>query len=113
MVDTYEAILNQYQIKTIKISRDEGDNQAIDGLRVATMHRVKGLQFDYMLIPCVNDDILPLQSVLGRLTDETTKANFIQQERSLLHVAVTRAKIGAIVSSYDQCSLLITNTLTF
>lgn len=112
LVNTYEAILNQHQIKTTKISKDEGDNQAIDGLRVATMHRVKGLQFDYMLIPCVNYDIIPLQSVLGKLTDETAKNNFIQQERSLLHVAVTRAKRGAIVSSYDQCSFLITNSLT-
>jgi DNA polymerase III delta prime subunit len=112
LVDKYIAMLNQNQIKTQKIISDEADNQSIDGLRVATMHRVKGLQFDYMLIPSVNYDIIPLQSVLGKLTDETAKSNFIQQERSLLHVAVTRAKRGAIVSSYGQCSFLITNTLT-
>ena len=107
LVKKYLSMLDQHEVKTQTIQKDEADNQAIDGLRVATMHRVKGLQFDYMLIPSVNHDIMPLQSVFDRLTDETARDNFIQQERSLLHVAVTRAKQGAIVTSYDQCSLLI------
>lgn len=110
LLKQYISKLDQHQIKTQKISKDEADNQALDGLRIATMHRVKGLQFEYMLIPAVNHDILPLQFVINKLTDETARTNFIQQERSLLHVAVTRAKQGAIISSYSRSSSLLTES---
>jgi superfamily I DNA/RNA helicase len=109
LVKKYLAIFKQKRINIQKIISDGADDQSRDGLRIATMHRVKGLQFEYMLIPSVNHDIIPLSSVFNKLTDETAKVNFIQQERSLLHVAVTRAKQGTIVTSHGKCSSILKN----
>jgi superfamily I DNA/RNA helicase/mRNA-degrading endonuclease RelE of RelBE toxin-antitoxin system len=109
LVNKYKEILKQNKIKTKEIVKDQADDQSVDGLRIATIHRVKGLQFEYMLIPAVNYDIIPLASVLDQLTNDTDKNNFIQQERSLLHVAVTRAKQGAIITSYGKPSNILVN----
>jgi DNA helicase-2/ATP-dependent DNA helicase PcrA len=54
------------------------------GVRVLTMHASKGLEFDRVYIPDLNDGILP-----GRRFRD---AGGIEEERRLLYVAMTRAR---------------------
>lgn len=108
LVDKYCTALSANGIEVKKISRSQPDNLAESGVRVATMHRVKGLQFDYMLLPSLSADVLPSQYGLSRCADETAKQDFINGERSLLHVAATRAKKRVFVTYQDAPSSLLT-----
>ena len=74
------------------------DDPSDPSVRLATMHRVKGLEFDQVLIPCLDSDQMPLKSALGCKPDQVSRELFEQQERSLLHVAATRAKKRVVIS---------------
>ena len=68
------------------------------------MHRVKGLQFDYMLLPSLSGGVIPLDAAIMHCSDETAKQLFVDSERSLLHVAATRAKKRVFVTYYGEPS---------
>lgn len=72
------------------------------GIRVATMHRAKGLEFDYVVVPDV--DQCPPPSQVYKCAGDKVKLNQLyQQERNLLYVAMTRPRkellVTAVVSS--------------
>lgn len=56
----------------------------VQGVHVITMHGAKGLEFDRVFLPDVNDGIIPGKDCL------TVEA--LEEERRLLYVAITRAK---------------------
>lgn len=60
----YEAALQSTGLATYMIKRSAAENRSTPGLRLATMHRVKGLEFDHIIIAGVNEGIVPLQMVL-------------------------------------------------
>lgn len=64
------------------------------GVRFATIHRVKGLEFDYMIVVEANKDVLPLKSALDQCdrTDPAALDLAQKKERALLYVALTRAR---------------------
>lgn len=71
----------------------EGDTRehAGSGVRLATMHRVKGLEFSHVLIVDAGAERLPL--LYGIETDNPAEqADALLQERCLLHVAASRAR---------------------
>ena len=72
-------------------------------MRIATMHRVKGLEFKYVFIAAVNNRILPLTSAIDR-TDDIAEAESITSEKCLLYVAMTRAQKGVYITSYGRSS---------
>jgi superfamily I DNA/RNA helicase len=80
------------------INADESDDPSNPALRLATMHRVKGLEFDQVFLPELDASQMPLQVELNKRPDQLSKDLFEQQERSLLHVAATRAKKRVVVS---------------
>lgn len=63
------------------------------GVRIATMHRVKGLEFDAVAVVDVNSDTVPptvaLESTSG---DKVAVRELCKQYRSLLYVSLTRAR---------------------
>ena len=73
------------------INADESDDPSDPALRLATMHRIKGLEFDQVFLPELDDSQMPLQVELNKRPDQFSKDLFEQQERSLLHVAATPA----------------------
>jgi superfamily I DNA/RNA helicase/mRNA-degrading endonuclease RelE of RelBE toxin-antitoxin system len=104
LLEKFEVALRSRNIPTKRIHRNRPDNLLEDGVRIGTMHRVKGLQFNYVCLPGLNADVLPLRTGLDRCSDETAQQRFIDGERSLLHVAATRAKKQVIVSYYGKPS---------
>ena len=80
------------------INEKESDDPSDHSLRLATMHRVKGLEFDQIFLPRLDDIQMPLRFELNQKPDETSKDLFIQKERSLLHVAATRAKKRVVIT---------------
>ncbi|ERT08720.1 uvrD-like helicase C-terminal domain protein [Lyngbya aestuarii BL J] len=106
-LEQYEAALKNLNFPVKQIHRDQPDNPSEPGIRMGTMHRVKGLQFDYVFIPGLNSDSLPLQNGLNDCADSASQERLINGERCLLHVASTRAKKQVIVTYYGQPSSLL------
>ncbi|MBS9996660.1 DEAD/DEAH box helicase [Vibrio alginolyticus] len=69
-----------------------------EGVRLATMHRVKGLEFRYLFIVSANSGVIPL-NILDS-DDPIEKKDHDFNERALLHVAATRAITQLFISSY-------------
>jgi superfamily I DNA/RNA helicase len=74
------------------------------GLRLATMHRVKGLEFDRVIIAGVNEGLVPYEGAGSDSTDPTVQKEFDVRERALLYVAATRAKKEVVVTSFGKAS---------
>ncbi len=99
----YESSLKEKGIKTYLIKRSIADDRNAAGLRLATMHRVKGLEFDEVIIASVNDGVVPLQSSLfGDSSDMAEETDNL--ERALLYVAATRAKKKVLMTCYGESS---------
>lgn len=77
----------------------EAENRQKQGIRIATMHRVKGLEFDYVVVVDVNDGVCPPKPVLQSAGADSAALNEIyREERSLIYVAMTRAKKGVLLT---------------
>jgi len=64
-----------------------------NGVRLGTMHRMKGLEFLAMAVFDVNDDVVPLTfAMTDKSADEVQYRTDLERERCLLYVACTRAR---------------------
>jgi superfamily I DNA/RNA helicase len=72
-------------------------------VRVVTMHRVKGLEFQYVFVVAVNKRVVPLASAIN-CEDPVEKSEAITAEKCLLYVALTRAQKSAYITSYGTPS---------
>ena len=104
--DFYARNLKGKGINTFVIKRNKNDDRGLKGVRVATMHRVKGLEFKYVFIVAANNRIVPLASAINH-TDTVSENESITSEKCLLYVALTRAQKGAYITSYGKQSEFI------
>jgi len=107
LVQRYCGALETYDLPVYEIKTH--DERTDPGVRIATMHRVKGLEFNHVVCAGINEGIIPYQSVMDRLDNEETKKAFELQERSLLFVAVTRARKSVMITSFGNVSPIILN----
>lgn len=73
-------MLRDYGIKSHKIKRKEAENRGIDGVRIATMHRVKGLEFDYVFLVGINNDIVPYKKIVDGDIDKISRNEKLLQK---------------------------------
>ncbi len=73
-------------------------------LNLATMHRVKGLEFDAVFIASTNRGLVPLEFVLNSAADTVTRRQRENEERALIYVSLTRARKLAYVFGYGEMS---------
>lgn len=73
-------------------------------LNLATMHRVKGLEFDVVFITSANQGLVPLSAVVDRAADAVTRRQLENEERALVYVSLTRARKHAYIFGYGQLS---------
>jgi superfamily I DNA/RNA helicase len=83
--------------ETFKLDRGTPDNQDQAGVRVATMHRVKGLEFDAVILAGYRSPEC-YASEFSEDEDAGVMLDKLTSERCLLHVAATRAKRYLLVS---------------
>ncbi|HQT01969.1 MAG: DNA helicase [Thiotrichales bacterium 34-46-19] len=79
-------------------------NAPADAVKVATFHRVKGLEFDRVILASINKGLVPLEAATTNLGDDSAYEDAQNQERALLYVALTRAKKEAYILSYGEAS---------
>ena len=100
----YEGALQAKGLATCLIRRSEAEDRRKEGLRLATMHRVKGLEFDRVIIAGVNEGIVPLEDAVNSSSDTAIQTELDIQEKALLYVAATRAKKEVLVTSFGKRS---------
>jgi len=106
IIDSYSNDLTKKDIPTVKISRNTKDNISDTGIRLATMHRVKGLDFDHVIIASMNHGIVPLE-VSDKSDEQQIEDEKLLKEKSLVFVAATRAKKSLLVSCYGERSIFL------
>lgn len=82
----------------LKLDKNTGDDQDSPGIRVATMHRVKGLEFDAVIIAGYRNPEY-YANEFAEDNDAGVLVDALTNERCLLHVAATRAKKYLLVST--------------
>ncbi len=95
-----------YQIQTSEANIDK------NAIRLATIHRVKGLEFDTIILASCNEGLIPFDLAIKNRADDISKEEAIFQERALLYVALTRAKREVIICSYGKESPFLINLET-
>jgi superfamily I DNA/RNA helicase len=106
LLDNYIAGLQRAGIKSFEIKANKIDDRSFDGVRIATMHRVKGLEFDHVFAVAVNKKVLPF-GTRADFEDDISLEEFRTGEKCLLYVALTRARKSACVTCYGGLSELI------
>ena len=100
----YQGALHGKDIETYLIRRSQAEDRGSPGLRLATMHRVKGLEFDRVIIAAVNKGVVPYEGTTIESSDPIVKKESEVHERALLYVSATRAKKDALVTSFGEPS---------
>lgn len=75
--------------------QSSADEKSVDkSVQLMTIHSSKGLEFEYVFLNCLNDNVIPSPSAVleGR----------IDEERRLFYVAITRAKKGLYLTYYES-----------
>ena len=75
-------------------ARHERDGAA-DGVNLLTYHRAKGLEWDAVLLPMLEDGTLPIRQAFD-------DPEALAEERRLLYVGITRARVHLILSWADR-----------
>jgi hypothetical protein len=88
--------LKDHGVEVLRLEPATSDNAALPGVRIATMHRIKGLEFGVMIIAAYRGAAHYAEQ-FARDEDSGVSADMETAERSLLHVAATRAKQNLFV----------------
>lgn len=76
-------------------------------IAIGTMHLAKGLEYKAIAVMACDDDVLPLQSRVETVADESELDEVYETERHLFYVACTRARDQLIVSGVNPASEFI------
>jgi len=87
-----KEILNNFEIGVESGELENKDQEEEDAVRIMTMHSAKGLDSSIVIIPALEDDIMP------------GNAQNLEEKRRLFYVSMTRAKFGLFLSWAKQRS---------
>jgi superfamily I DNA/RNA helicase/mRNA-degrading endonuclease RelE of RelBE toxin-antitoxin system len=100
-----EAAVRKAGLSFRSLRDDDASGDAV--VSVGTMHRAKGLEFRAVAVVGCDDRALPLESVLGSLSDPADRTEFSERERQLLYVACTRARERLLVTAAGRMSSFV------
>ncbi len=106
----YAGDLKKMGFPIVMLEKNTKDNLEIEGLRVATMHRVKGLEFDHMIIASAIKGVIPWSKT--DFPDKQSEEEFLMKERSLFYVAATRAKKTLLITGFGELSSFLDRAIT-
>lgn len=104
LVSRYAEALEDRGIGTRKVQPHVAEDPNKPGLRVATMHRVKGLEYDRVVVAGLSEDAMPLKVRVGRSEDAAVRHEAEIMERALLYVSLTRARKTALITAHGRVS---------
>lgn len=106
LIERYAEILEQAGIPNAEIKGEA--SPARPGVRLATMHRLKGLEFKKVLLCGVQAGEVPLELPPSAFADEASREDHQKRERSLFYVASTRARDELTITGFGSPSTLVT-----
>ena len=77
------AYMEEYK-KELEHQKEQREKRNIDGVTLATMHSAKGLEYEVVILPDVNEGITPYKRAVA--------PEELEEERRMYYVAMTRAK---------------------
>ena len=92
LADRVKEAFDRSEVTNLKLKNRQPDDPNKPGVRIATMHRAKGLEFDYVAVAMLSENVIPPKNAVRDAVDEASKRELIDREKSLLHVACTRAR---------------------
>ena len=104
---TFESLIRDQGFETHLLKRRQAEDRRIPGIRLAAMHRAKGLEFMAVALVAMNDGLVPNVIALRSAADEAGKEEILNSERMLVYVAATRAKNRLFVSSSGKPSPIL------
>ena len=105
--DVIADLLKEHDLAHVALEAGAVDSAETEGVRLATMHRVKGLEFDRVVMASINADLVPLPAALDGRGDAVERESAETEERALVYVAATRAKKELLVLSFGTPSRLL------
>lgn len=106
-LSSFAYAVQKMGIPVCELQSRKADDRKVEGLRFASMHRVKGLEFDHVFIVDASEEAIPPGRVVRRKEREGSLGEFLQGEKSLLYVAMTRAKKSVSISYVGKKSQLL------
>jgi superfamily I DNA/RNA helicase len=92
-------LLSEEGIESTQIRTSESRTRQTPGVRLATMHRLKGLEFQAVAVVDVSADSVPSKAaVADNAFDPVQHDRDVQREKCVLYVACTRARDRLAVS---------------
>ncbi len=107
LANNYAEELMKRGIDVALLGSKQSDDRSLSGVRVATMHRVKGLEFDTVFLAGMNEDAVPPHYMLEKARKTRSEQEVLRVERSLVYVAMTRAKRTTVISSSQSMTKLL------
>jgi len=101
-LDAIQECLSQAGIASEEITGASSGSENPATVNLATMHRVKGIEFDEVFLASMNEGVVPLGKALEGKGDAVEKRQADLEERALVYVAMTRAKKKLIITSYGM-----------
>lgn len=109
LVEEYFDSLRNQNFDLFRIDKDHNDNENIPGVRISTMHRIKGLEFSHMILPSLDHETMPYKHILDKTNNEQEKEYILKLEKSLLYVVLTRARFSVLITTYNKLTEFIEN----
>lgn len=104
--DKVSSFLEDNKIKTYLLS-PRGDERDIDGVRLSTFHRLKGLEFQSVFLFGCGSELIPPRQLLESTSDPVELCKIHSSERFLAYVAATRAREKLFITyTGDTCAFM-------
>jgi superfamily I DNA/RNA helicase len=58
-LSTFDRLLRDEGFQTVLLKRRQAEDRSVPGIRLATMHRAKGLEFVAVALVAMNDGLVP------------------------------------------------------
>ena len=79
---------------------------------ISTMHLAKGLEFRTIVVMACDDEVIPLQSRIDTVGEDSDLKEVYDTERQLLYVACTRARDFLLVTGVEPASEFLDDLMT-
>lgn len=105
--DTYQKVLENEGYPTVIIDADSPDEELDAGIRLATFHRLKGMEFSHIILAGVQEGVVPYDLPDEKFADDVARHEHMKTERALFYVAATRARDHLVVMGVGDASPLL------
>lgn len=95
--DHYGQLLRDNGLEVTELGA-RANNPKVAGLRIATLHRIKGLEFRHVFLASMCEQDIPNKMAITGSKDPTELKDNEFSERALVHVATTRAIQSLLIS---------------